>query len=705
MLTIGNMNALGFGGSGAERLLKLFEIPDLTQVSGGYFVGSGVQIQAAQTTNPNDSLIMPANNTSIINAVTLAGCYSQFYTTDSTPKTVLLSDIYLTNDQVIKSGNYLTLLPNPYQRNFISTLMTDKSLKRATVNLCQDGGFSETTKLTDRVNGKLVWWEEYLPYGGTNGDSVEYLNDTVLLNGRRYFYLKLNPGTVASSPSTYVKQNVYLNGISKNSKISISCWFKTSIVNGAELRVWFYDKFANPVGSTIGINIGNTSNVWTYKKFENISIPISATAITFFQFRLASGGGNAPTYISQPVVNIGETASYDFENIYDEYEGYSGIERFVNKCVFGSSVNVALHGDSITRSGDITQNAIASQLGMFLNYEIPRLFGNIISVRNNSADGTNHILQHSILKKMALDHGTDLIFLQNGRNLSPTYDDVPSRYIMEETDVVSILNDNIDTDIILSLPSYQRLQNPIDPTLVNGYNRDLTLIEQNNTIKSRYNIAKMYSAEKIKAWADATDTTMTWNDFYNDVTHPIVSGHYIRHMEVRRLIAKALRYVNNRVSLGLSINQLLSLTPTTLYPSNFGVTEGTVKSGIWVNDPAVTMNNGSFIAGSYALGEYDQPIVSSAQGDYLEVTWTGKHFAIMFIPTTTRGIANVIIDGTTYEINTKRAITSNYIPICTYSNSSLNLGISLSEGEHTLKIEQKNATANDKISIALVTVF
>lgn len=79
-----------------KRLNAVLIISDLNNPINGYFKDvseSNYQIQAATTKITNDSLIMPVNNSALISALTLAGCYSVFYTTDSTPKTVKLSDI------------------------------------------------------------------------------------------------------------------------------------------------------------------------------------------------------------------------------------------------------------------------------------------------------------------------------------------------------------------------------------------------------------------------------------------------------------------------------------------------------------------------------------------------------------------------------------------------------------------------------------
>lgn len=93
---IGIRIAAGNKGFTPKKYNPIFWLKDLTTPVGGYWVdssGNNKQIQAATTTVANDSLIMPANDSTIIAALTSAGCYSQFYTDNNTPKTVLISNV------------------------------------------------------------------------------------------------------------------------------------------------------------------------------------------------------------------------------------------------------------------------------------------------------------------------------------------------------------------------------------------------------------------------------------------------------------------------------------------------------------------------------------------------------------------------------------------------------------------------------------
>ena len=79
-----------------QQLGAILYIPDLNTPVNGYWQdksGKNKLVQAATTTVANDSLIMPANDADIIAALTLAGAYSKYYTNNSTPKKVLVSQI------------------------------------------------------------------------------------------------------------------------------------------------------------------------------------------------------------------------------------------------------------------------------------------------------------------------------------------------------------------------------------------------------------------------------------------------------------------------------------------------------------------------------------------------------------------------------------------------------------------------------------
>jgi len=97
-----------------KSLNPVFFIEDLTDVVGGKFVdksGNNKIISAATKNIANDSLIMPANDTDIIAALTAAGLYSIFYTNDAAPKTVIINTIDTTNDYIFKNSLSIVLFP------------------------------------------------------------------------------------------------------------------------------------------------------------------------------------------------------------------------------------------------------------------------------------------------------------------------------------------------------------------------------------------------------------------------------------------------------------------------------------------------------------------------------------------------------------------------------------------------------------------
>jgi len=75
----------------AALLTPLLWIKDLSSITNGVYKdssGNNITISAGTTDAINDSIIMPASNSQIIAALTVAGVYSTFYTNDTTPKIV-----------------------------------------------------------------------------------------------------------------------------------------------------------------------------------------------------------------------------------------------------------------------------------------------------------------------------------------------------------------------------------------------------------------------------------------------------------------------------------------------------------------------------------------------------------------------------------------------------------------------------------------
>lgn len=180
----GKFNSIGtnyLGGFNPKQLSPIFLIKDLTQVVGGYFVdssGNNKQIQAATTTTTNDSLILPANDSQIIAAVTAAGCYSQFYTDDSNPKTVLLSNIspcyndYGYYGYIEKKNYFLCPVAKTTKRDDILNYL---NLEILAVQSVQGVTPANVTGTYQCDIGKLA----YIDYGNWGNQSVQKVNATL----------------------------------------------------------------------------------------------------------------------------------------------------------------------------------------------------------------------------------------------------------------------------------------------------------------------------------------------------------------------------------------------------------------------------------------------------------------------------------------------------------------------------------------------
>jgi len=168
------------GGFNPLSLSPILWIKDLTNVVNGYFIDSSVngkQIQAATTTTTNDSLIMPANDSQIIAALTSAGCYSQFYTDNSSPKIVKLSNISpCYNDY--SYYNYfdkknLMLFPSAQTSN------RDKLLTYINTHICYFNSVQGKTPAQVSITyqcyaNKLA----YVDYGNWGGQDIQKVNAT-----------------------------------------------------------------------------------------------------------------------------------------------------------------------------------------------------------------------------------------------------------------------------------------------------------------------------------------------------------------------------------------------------------------------------------------------------------------------------------------------------------------------------------------------
>jgi hypothetical protein len=95
-----------------NKLSPVFYIKNTDTIIAGKFIDSsrnGHVITAAAITTPNDSLILAANDTTVIAALTAAGIYDTFYTDDDTPKTVLLSAIHSKTDYLFRNNKSILL--------------------------------------------------------------------------------------------------------------------------------------------------------------------------------------------------------------------------------------------------------------------------------------------------------------------------------------------------------------------------------------------------------------------------------------------------------------------------------------------------------------------------------------------------------------------------------------------------------------------
>ena len=183
-ITINNFIGSGKSIFTPNALNPVFWLKDLTTPVNGYwkdYSGKNKQIQAATTTVANDSLIMPANDTDIINALTALGVYSKYYTNNSTPKTVLISQVASID------ANYRVFFDAKNKKNFTlfgsagNEYRADKMYKY-TFN-AYTGGYFPITQTSDSISfiirgtGTFVFdWGD----GTTNSYTLSTGSDTTV---------------------------------------------------------------------------------------------------------------------------------------------------------------------------------------------------------------------------------------------------------------------------------------------------------------------------------------------------------------------------------------------------------------------------------------------------------------------------------------------------------------------------------------------
>jgi hypothetical protein len=588
-------------------------------------------------------------------------------------------------------------------------------------------------------SAKFIYWDE----GLTGSGVIERQISPVLSQGIKGSPIKIIAG--ASGGGTYIEQYIWFCNFPElkfTDKISIGVWIKSDTASSARLDIDFMDRNnATPGQLSSGTNFTSSTNSTTggYEllKIENVSIPIvgnwsGVTEVPFaIRVRLKALVNGSTVEFAEPMANIGNILLPYQASIFD-YSNFTGIENIANKVFNKTNIEINVLGDSISRNTDTSQTATsAASYSTLIKQFLDTKFGITTTKRNNGFDGSADCNSIAVMDKMCLTHNPDLVILANGRNVNSatSLGSVAENYTLRESLIRRIRNQSLYTDIINFLPTYKRLESGgLTDANYYQFQRDRLTIENNRYLNNRYRCATLYSADAIKVFGDKGGW---WNIFGNnsvsgtEVTHPGQMGHrcmldqfkhlligsYLNNKQILHYPIASIGYIND----GTLVTDLESIV--TIYPDQFangtysGVTVTT--TGTWTADTNM-VSDGRLCGttgylGNTGLGEYPQPMMTQALGDAIQLDWTGRNFGIWFLKSNNRGIATITIDGTPYDFDTNQAsagvVTNSYPSYCTFLSSNNPNSISLTEGAHTLKIEQKNSAANSNVSIAMIVLF
>lgn len=588
-------------------------------------------------------------------------------------------------------------------------------------------------------SAKFLWWDE----GLTGSGLVKKQIAPIMSEGMTGSVVKIETG--ASGGGTYFEQYIWFWNFPElffDQKLSLSILCKSNVLGAGRIDVDFIDRNNQSPGQLVSgtdftSDVNTVTDEWELLTIENITIPTEGSLTSTYEVpfglrvRFKALVNNSTVEFSQPMANIGPTVM-EFTESPKDFSQYQGLENLARKLFRKTNVEINFLGDSITRNTDATQTAnTAAAFATLIDQWIETKFGVTCTKRNNGFDGAADANSFAILDKMTLDHNPDLVVFANGRNVNSASNNgtVAENTLLREAMIRRVRSQSKYTDIINFFPTYKRLESGgLTEANYSQYQKDKQTIENNRYLNNRYRCANIWSADKIRVFGDKGGW---WNIFGNnsvagsEATHPNQMGHRLILDEFKHLIHGSL--LNNKYVPYLAVTDIDKIGDSTLvadmeeavtiYPDQFanGTYDGVtvVMTGTWAAD--ANMVSDGRLAGTtgylsgVGLGEYPQPKRTSAQGDAIQLSWTGRHFGIWFLKSNNRGTAVVTIDGTPYDFSTNQVLaavsTNSYPSYCTFFSDNNPNSIALTEGAHTLKIEQKNSGTNAEVSIAMIVLF
>jgi hypothetical protein len=606
---------------------------------------------------------------------------------------------------------------------------------------------------TTLAQSKFYWWDEVIVGSGTVKKQIA----SVITNGTKNGSIVISTG--ATGLGTELDQTLYFHNYAEldllKDLLSFGVWIRQTVANSAQLTIEFLDR-----NLAVGVNIpltqsqfsvtsGADVNKWVQLKLENIQIPngsfinsIAYEPSVAVRIRLKNLVNNSTVEFSEPMANIGASVN-EFQPRVMDWSVYNGLEEVAYKLYRKQNILINVFGDSISAqslTSDTDSTGNPSYSVSFKQF-IDSKFGVTSTIQHRVAAGSAFTNSLLLWNRSAIANKPDLAIISHGRNVSSqAYNGTVSDNLpIIESLVRRLKNASPSTNIVISLPFHKLLVSGSGATeqeLI--YDKQLLDIERQ--VASFYGCAQTFNAEKVRiagekglAWAIYQGNNLAGTDR----THPFRVGHIYYAQELKHILWGS--YLNTRSKpmmpsayMDASVQPMTQAleAATSLFPSQYSVpgsyqdgTSGmvvTVNSvnGTWSTDPnfdstQLTTNKKLIGVSGFAnvagFGPYELPMVSSNQGDYIDLSWNGKYFMIFFAPASNRGNAKITINGTVYTFNTfdSSLITKHVYPTFTNCITGANPSSlsALPSGTNNIRIEQKDAVANSQISIVGIILF
>lgn len=594
-----------------------------------------------------------------------------------------LNNIRDVKDLTITAGTNTSVSTNKYTGEISISASSGSAVAE---NLLFDPKFEVAVDwvLPDTV--QLIFWDRAL--AGT-GSIVR------LLNFESYGKSVLKIASGASGTTSAINQTVWFwnnENIFPDDSIHAFAWLNSGAIGGGKITLNFLDRTESVLSTANSSTVGTS---WE-KVVVSEAIPANCFGV---QMSISVVGNNDSVYVALPMVATSLTSKWT-DSKYD-LRDYSYAQNLVRKLRRGSNVKIDWYGDSITRSGDTDAAVDGTSYGSYVKDWIDEKFGVTSVKRNYATDGSWEEKSLFLLDTLSIKNNADMIIFGDGRNrqsgtTTDYYGSDTLRIIWYEAAVRMIKNNSIGTDIVLFLPTPQKLGGTSG--LTDNYYRDRKWRSQNKELASLYGTGMFNSYDKIISVANRG--LVDWDLWFGtagntEVTHP--SGLVWKRLivdEFKKLIAGSMLYPNTsyqRTPGSFRIVPSSSAFDSTKFiaVSSPRVTE----YGTWANDAQVTLSAGAltYSGGGVAAGNFDHPRVSTAANDSLVFEFDGTQLGIIFVTGSGRGTAEIHIDGSPYTVSTSAGSSAAEM-FCRWRTWSESSPVTLSNARHHVKVFAQSAS-------------